>query len=40
MNKCLYTYTREKHEYAYIYIREKKTKHRQHNPDEARFYIG
>ena len=39
MNKCLYTYTREKREYAYIYMR-KKTKHRQHNPDEARFYIG
>ena len=36
MNKCLYTYTRKKRKYAYIYIWGKKTQHRQHNPDEAR----
>jgi len=40
MNKCMYTYTRKKRKYAYIYIWEKKRQHRQHNPDEARFYIG
>lgn len=40
MNKCMYTYTRKKRKYAYIYIWAKKTKHRQHNPDEARFYMG
>lgn len=40
MNKCLYTYTR-KNANTRIYIYEqKKTKHRQHNPDEARFYMG
>jgi hypothetical protein len=40
MNKCLYTYTRKKRKYAYIYIWEKKRQHRQHNPDEAIFYMG
>lgn len=40
MNKRLYTYTRKKPEYAYIYVYEKKRQYRQHNPDEAIFYMG
>ena len=40
MNKWGYIYTRKKPEYAYIYIWRKKTKHRQHNPDEASIHIG
>ena len=34
MNNRMYTYTRKKREYAYIYILEKNWAHRTHPPHE------
>ena len=40
MNNGMHTHTCKKRKYAYIYMRKKKTKHRQHGADEASNCIG
>ena len=39
MNNVVHTHTRKKHEFAYIYVYEKKRQYRQHKADEASIHM-